>query len=116
MIDFSTQSMSAKERDLVYQLVEKFIGARLRLYRSGRSFHGYATVLLSRRKWREFMGRLLLLNMPNSDAIVDSRWIGHRIMAGYASLRWTANSDHYSQIPSVVYTSTKGPRNNAPVR
>ena len=115
MIDFSTQFMNARERELVYELLEKFIGARVRLYRSGRSFHGYATVLLSEKKWKEFMGRLLLLNMPNENAIVDSRWVGHRIIAGYTSLRWTANSEHYRQMPSMVPNSIGEQRKNVPM-
>lgn len=116
MVDFSTQYMNTKERRLVYELVEKFIGTRIRLYRSGRSFHGYATVLLSEKKWKEFMGRLLLLNLPSENAIVDSRWIGHRIIAGYASLRWTANSEHYKQIPRIVSNSFGEPKRNIRIR
>ena len=67
-----------------------------RFSNSGRSFHAYSLRLISPKEWREFMGRLLLLNLPGRSSFIDSRWVGHRLVAGYASLRWTANSEQYT--------------------
>jgi hypothetical protein len=36
------------------------------------------------------MGRLLLLNLPEKPCLVDTRWVGHRLIGGYAALRWSA--------------------------
>jgi hypothetical protein len=70
---------------------------------SGRSFHGYSTLLLnSQSEWVQFMARLLLANAPAGVRVVDSRWIGHRLMAGYASLRWSANTARHLQYPESI--------------
>lgn len=72
------------------------------LYNSGRSYHVYALALLTEREWVQLMGRLLLLNLPGEEPRVDARWIGHRLLAGYGALRWTANTDHYLHLPRLV--------------
>lgn len=71
-------------------------------FSSGRSFHFYGFTLLKHDDWVRFMGRSLLLNEPHRTECVDSRWVGHRLMAGYASLRWTMNSQQYRAIPTLV--------------
>lgn len=81
------------------QIIPKKIIDELNIFSSGRSFHAYSFQFISHRSWIDFNGRLLLLNLPNQAPIVDSRWIGHRIMAGYASLRLTNNSGKYIQSP-----------------
>src|SRR3989344_1656377 len=48
---------------------------------SGKSYHFWGLDLLSENQWRTFMYRALLLDR------VDSRWIGHRLIDGHASLR-----------------------------
>ncbi|MGC1520222.1 MAG: hypothetical protein WA803_01670, partial [Steroidobacteraceae bacterium] len=66
---------------------------------SGRSFHAYGLQLISPGEWREFMAKLLLLNLPEGEHLIDARWVGHRLVAGYGALRWSANSDFYLQVP-----------------
>lgn len=48
---------------------------------SGKSYHFWGLDLLAEDEWRRFMYRALLLDR------VDSRWIGHRLLDGHASLR-----------------------------
>jgi hypothetical protein len=69
-------------------------------YSSGRSFHGYGEALLSDAEWVQFMGSLLLANQPRLEPTVDPRWIGHRLLAGYAALRWTRNTSYYLSTPA----------------
>lgn len=69
-------------------------------YASGRSFHGYGEALLSEAEWVKLMGLLLLANQPRLEPTVDPRWIGHRLLAGYAALRWTRNTSHYLSTPT----------------
>lgn len=71
-------------------------------YASGRSFHGYGSELMSQADWYKFMGLLLLANQPHQNPTVDPRWIGHRLIAGYAALRWTKNTNRYITTPALV--------------
>ncbi|MCL6329053.1 hypothetical protein EXT51_05970 [Pectobacterium carotovorum subsp. carotovorum] len=75
-------------------------GVSFYVYNSGRSFHAYGNRLISNDEWIKFMGSLLLLNKPSGFKLIDERWVGHRIMAGYSALRWTNNSSHYKRIPT----------------
>ena len=102
MIDFTTPRLMREEMYLLKQMLDKQLMNRLVLFSSGRSYHGYSTKLLRPKEWREFMGRLLLLNMPKRPPLIDARWVGHRIIAGCGSLRWSANSPHYIQLPRLV--------------
>lgn len=72
------------------------------IYSSGRSYHAYGNKLLSESDWIKFMGSLLLINIPGSSKIIDDRWIGHRILAGYSSLRWSKNTSHYKKYPTHI--------------
>lgn len=72
------------------------------IYNSGRSFHAYGNKLIDNQEWIKFMGSLLLLNKPSGFKLIDERWIGHRIMAGYSALRWSNNSSFYKKIPTYV--------------
>lgn len=97
MIDMSTSSKAHLEK------LRAFLGdnvfQKIAWYDSGRSFHGYGETLLSETEWSKFMGLLLLANQPKLEPTVDPRWIGHRLLAGYASLRWTKNTQHYRGAP-----------------
>lgn len=88
------------------ELIEKTIGSRLfeslAIYDSGRSFHGYILHPVSEREWVRFMGTILLMNLPDQHPVADSRWVGHRLRAGYASLRWSRNTEQYLMPPTRV--------------
>ena len=100
MVDMATSAKAHLEK------LRTFLGddlfQRIVWFDSGRSFHGYGQDLLSERRWVEFMGLLLLANQPRLEPTVDPRWIGHRLMAGYAALRWTRNTPQYLVLPSRI--------------
>lgn len=100
MIDFHKPEIVPADLLLMRSLLGAAICGSLTFFDSGRSLHAYGVRLLDPGEWREFMGRLLLLNMPNTTALVDARWVGHRLIAGYCALRWTANSDQYLKVPA----------------
>jgi hypothetical protein len=98
LIDFSSDN-----EELVLAESEKLAkeyGTNAYLFNSGRSFHFYMNTFLSVEEWVKFMGRILLMNVDQE--IVDSRWVGHRLLAGYASLRLTANSNQYKKQPTLI--------------
>jgi hypothetical protein len=72
-------------------LIREYRPHRAALVNSGRSYHLYLGALFSQAEWVAFMGRVLLLNLRDQPPTVDPRWIGHRLMAGYGALRWSAN-------------------------
>ena len=100
MVDMSTSARAHLEK------LRGFLGdnffQRIAWYASGRSFHGYGESLLAQDEWVQFMGLLLLANQPRLEPTVDPRWIGHRLLAGYASLRWTCNTSHYLTLPRSI--------------
>jgi hypothetical protein len=74
------------------------------VYGTGRSAHVYGLGLISSAEVMPFFARSLLLNLPDQAPIVDSRWIGHRLLAGYGSLRWSCNGGQYLQKPELIRT------------
>lgn len=100
MVDMFTSSLIQLEKlkpswgDDLYPLVK--------WYWSGRSFHGYVNQIIYHSEWVSLMGRLLLVNQPNMPSMVDPRWVGHRLNAGYAALRWTCNTPHYIEMPKAI--------------
>lgn len=103
MIDFSTEeAISAEVFDRMGRYLPKALMLNMAVYASGRSFHAYSTTLLSPKEWYEFMGRLLLINPRAHTEIVDTRWIGHRLIGGFSSLRWSNNSSQYIGIPTRI--------------
>jgi hypothetical protein len=74
------------------------------VYSTGRSAHVYGLGLISPEQVTPFFARSLLLNLPDQPPIVDSRWIGHRLLAGYGSLRWSCNGEQYLQKPEWIGT------------
>lgn len=100
MIDFSEEAVDFAIEDIL-GLMKDFDCDRGALYNSGRSFHFYGFTLLNTVNWARFMGRLLLLNIPKIREIVDCRWVGHRLLAGYGALRWSKNTSTYKQLPTL---------------
>ena len=102
MIDFVVHHWNqAIELELEKYLPRRIVNDLL-VFRSGKSFHAYSPVLLTPSHWRVFMGRLLLINPPNCAQTVDARWIGHRLIGGFASLRWSCNTKYYQHLPEFV--------------
>lgn len=104
MIDMSTGSAAQllKLKPFLGHDFEKFSW-----YRSGRSYHGYGGIFIKYEEWISMMGRLLLANQIGMPPTVDPRWVGHRLISGYAALRWTKNTDHYIDLPRVLTSSSK---------
>jgi hypothetical protein len=106
MIDFSIEdSLTA---DTIYRLKKLLpinIFKNMAFYDSGRSLHAYSTTLISPKQWVEFMGRLLLVNKRDLE-IIDNRWVGHRLLGGYSSLRWSNNSGQYLCAPRIIKSIT----------
>lgn len=77
--------------------LKKFLGAAMlasmRFYFSGRSFHAYGSKLLAPEELEPFWGAAILANEQGKPPVVDARWVGHRMIAGYGALRLSARSD-----------------------
>jgi hypothetical protein len=97
MIDFIASS--ADQSLAVGEWVDRAVFLHIDIYATGRSFHGYGLRLLTDQDWQQFMGQLLLANLPGDPPVVDTRWIGHRLVAGYGALRWSRNTNVYRQLP-----------------
>jgi hypothetical protein len=99
MIDFGSKGTSPAASETIKELCRHWnIG--FNIFESGRSFHAYGNRLLTNEQWIQFMGSLLLLNKPSGYKLIDERWIGHRIMAGYSALRWSKNTSQYKKFPT----------------
>ena len=99
MIDFAS-SPSRKMAAVAWMKQNNRL--KFHFFESGRSLHAYGIDPVSQRNWVRLMGLLLLSNLPDQPPIVDTRWIGHRLMAGYSSLRWSKNSSRYLAQPTLI--------------
>ncbi len=99
MIDFGSKGSTPTASEVIKELC-RYWNMGFNIYESGRSFHAYGNRLLTHDEWLQFMGSLLLLNKPSSYKLIDERWVGHRIMAGYSALRWSKNTTHYKRFPT----------------
>lgn len=75
---------------------------RLYSFKTGRSYHQYADVLMLESDWHGFLANLLFLNPADGDPRVDARWIAHALKRGYTALRWSHNTMRYMAMPSLV--------------
>ena len=100
MIDMSTSSSAQLTK--LRPFMGDYLFETFSWYRSGRSFHGYGGQLLAAREWSALLGTLLLANQRGLPPTVDPRWIGHRLVSGYAALRWTKNTWHYIALPEAL--------------
>ena len=64
---------------------------------SGRYFHYFGNFVLSNEEWSQFNGAFL---MPC--ILVSPRYIGHRLINGYNTLRLTNDNAFKTKIPEVV--------------
>lgn len=101
MIDLGGRSREINNLPVIKELAT-FWDINFSIFSSGRSYHLYGNRLLSESEWIKFMGSLLLLNIPGKSKIVDNRWVGHRLLGGYASLRWSNNTSHYKRYPTYI--------------
>ena len=106
MIDFETADEAQVRR------FEPVLQSAFYCFATGRSFHGYFAELLTTENWIDFLGAMLLINSPNSQPVVDSRWIGHALRRGYSALRWTRHTNRYETLPSLLFSKQPGSRND----
>jgi hypothetical protein len=102
MLDLACSEIDEGQLATLEQLAFDIRARAMCLFASGRSYHVYFDAAISHQAWVRFMGRALLTNLPNATPLVDSRWIGHRLQAGFASLRWTNNSRWYVKSPQLI--------------
>jgi hypothetical protein len=103
MLDF--QGMSKGQLIAVMDALPDEYRTGMQVYFSGRSFHAYFLRLVTAREWTRFMGSALLCRGPRAPAI-DNRWIGHRLVGGYAALRWSCSSGRHQEFPIRVSPKT----------
>lgn len=103
MLDF--RGMTKGQLSAIMEVFPKEYTEGVYVYLSGRSYHAYFMHLLSTSQWVRFMGSSLLCNTPNDPSVVDQRWIGHRLIGGYAALRWSCNTAHYKSYPRRIDTA-----------
>jgi len=100
MIDF--YGMGQGQLIAIMDALPEYSAEEPLVYFSGRSFHAYFPILVRRVEWIKFMGSALLCNTPEHPRVVDQRWIGHRLIGGYAALRWSWNTERYRALPRKV--------------
>ena len=96
MLDF--RGMTRGQLTAVMDVLPPTYAEGIQVYFSGRSFHAYFPYLLTTRQWMKFMGSALLCNERGSE-VVDQRWVGHRLIGGYATLRWSCSSARHQELP-----------------
>lgn len=102
MIDFTAKRSEQNSLSALRELSE-FWGTDFLIFFSGRSFHAYGVKPITDIEWVKFMGSLLLLNVRGTtNKLIDTRWVGHRILAGYSALRWSNNTNHYKAFPAFL--------------
>lgn len=99
LVDFNT-SLRERAEEASDLLVREYNAPQAALVFSGRSYHLYIDILFSHAAWVRFMGRILLLNLRHQPPVIDSRWVGHRLVGGCASLRWSAKGK--SHLPQII--------------
>ena len=92
-------TLSKTQVEIFTKLAQEFGSDLTAVFRTGRSFHGYALALLSNDEWVHFLSRLLLLNSPAEPHWIDCRWVGHGLLGGFSSLRISHNTDMYLRPP-----------------
>jgi hypothetical protein len=95
MMDFRIVP-SPSATDDVTSLAKKMGVTHGAVLESGRSYHLYGYEPVDELAWLRFMGRCILAN-----PLTDTRYIGHRLIAGYAVLRITS-CERKPHVPRVV--------------
>jgi hypothetical protein len=72
---------------------------------SGRSYHVYFKKLLTTKEFRVFLTRAILAE--DSETGVDYRWVAHRLLDGFATLRLSGHSWRHAHEPQVLCRKQK---------
>lgn len=103
LVDLSPRDITNKaSHDVINKLLD-YWKMDFFVFDSGRSFHLYGTKPFhTKSNWLKFTASLLLLNEPGKQILIDTRWVGHRLMAGFSSLRLSNNTDQYKRYPLFI--------------
>ena len=74
-------------------------------FQSGKSFHSYGIGTIPVSEFPIVNGKYLTLRNEFGNRIVDDRWVGHRLIAGYWALRLTTIRKKYSRNPIMLNQS-----------
>lgn len=88
-IDFNNDATDSGVEEYAKRLGDKW-NMPLEIFETDHSFHAYGDRLLSREKWMQFMGQMLLADQND---VLDTYWVGHSLNKGYSALRLSANTD-----------------------
>lgn len=103
LVDLSPKNINNKNFHDVISKLLNFWEMDFFVFDSGRSFHLYgARPFKTKSNWMRFTASLLLLNEPGKQTLIDTRWVGHRIMAGFSSLRLSNNTSQYKRYPIFI--------------
>lgn len=104
-VDFSIKPSKEIQQNIGKILSASFnSNINLYLLESGRSYHGYFSKYSDTRRWKKFLGSLLLFNNSEiySERLVDERWIGHCLLQEWGALRISRNTNKYIKIPEPI--------------
>jgi hypothetical protein len=79
-----------------------FGSAHCYVFNSGKSYHVYGASLVASESFVPLAAALLLVNQSRRRPLVDDRWIAHRLLAGYYSLRLTRVNKPYHRGPIMI--------------
>lgn len=103
LVDLSPKDINNKKFHEVISKLLDYWGMDFFVFDSGRSFHLYGTKpFKTKSSWLKFTASLLLLNEPGKQTLIDTRWVGHRMMAGFSSLRLSNNTAQYKRYPILM--------------
>jgi hypothetical protein len=103
MIDFIGVPARSALRQLDRMLAaEVGLNGHFMFFETGRSLHAYLPDLIPEHAWPKYLGQLLLLNEDNRPPLIDTRWVGHALVRGFAALRWSHNTNRYLAMPRVA--------------
>jgi hypothetical protein len=103
MIDFSCKDhqLSKVLHDLKNIVGEHYL-KDVTLFKSGKSFHLYASNLMEESEWFNFMTNLLLVARPNTIPLIDIRWVAYQLKDKSSSLRWAHSSNRHTCNPTLT--------------
>lgn len=106
MVDFGDRFADSSLREIGRTLTfEMKLGGEFIFFETGRSFHAYYPGLIPEKAWPAYLGQVLLMNQLNRQPSIDTRWVGHALVRGFAALRWSHNTDRYLFMPRLVPSS-----------
>jgi hypothetical protein len=113
MLDFVSKKNEQNGRLLEVLLLQinKAVGIKAGfLLETANSYHYYGRTILDTDRWTKFIGLSLLLHPPahylefailrGASSLIDTRFLGHSLLAGQGSLRISADPD--GRLPRVI--------------